>query len=544
MPTAHGYAESRSGFVGVCLLSALALGVVSSPVAATEVVTPVQSWSAETVLQQPTGASDWQVMVSADGSRATAIWSDDDRVKSASATIRGNSGNWGAVTTMGKNPYSVRLGLSADGSRATAVWFQDGDDIAFEIHSASATITGNTAHWGASSILSAPDWDSDYPDIALSADGSRATVVWCARSFVDDVDAVVQTSSASITGNTSRWGSVTNLATGCRWDGVEPQVALSADGTRATAVLLGEGVTSASATIAGTTATWGPVTTLRAPAGGEVSADLGLSADGTRATSVWSNLGTGVTSASATITGNTASWGASSRLYGPNQSGGRDIHPHVGLSAEGTMATAIWSRPGGEKQIVESASATITGNTPDWAAATKLAEGQAPQVAVSADGTQATAVWSKDDVATSSSASVTGNSASWGAALRFSDPAGQAVSPAVDVSADGSRATAVWLHREGRGHSFQAASAAIIPSPARTGQDTAAHYRVRPGDTLWRIADAELGDPYRWTEIAEASTGVLQPDGQELTDPNYIRPGWTLLIPVFTAVQEGRSPRR
>lgn len=57
-------------------------------------------------------------------------------------------------------------------------------------------------------------------------------------------------------------------------------------------------------------------------------------------------------------------------------------------------------------------------------------------------------------------------------------------------------------------------------------------YVVEPGDTLWDIADEELGDPTRYPEIVEASHNTIQPDGDRLRHPDLIRPGWNLILPV------------
>lgn len=54
---------------------------------------------------------------------------------------------------------------------------------------------------------------------------------------------------------------------------------------------------------------------------------------------------------------------------------------------------------------------------------------------------------------------------------------------------------------------------------------------VQAGDTLWNIAEDELGSGERFTEIAAASADVVQADGQRLVDPNLIQPGWTVKVP-------------
>lgn len=54
---------------------------------------------------------------------------------------------------------------------------------------------------------------------------------------------------------------------------------------------------------------------------------------------------------------------------------------------------------------------------------------------------------------------------------------------------------------------------------------------VEPGDSLWKIAEQELGDGNRYGELFEASKDVLQPDGGYLQDPNMIHPGWNLNVP-------------
>jgi DNA-binding SARP family transcriptional activator len=56
-------------------------------------------------------------------------------------------------------------------------------------------------------------------------------------------------------------------------------------------------------------------------------------------------------------------------------------------------------------------------------------------------------------------------------------------------------------------------------------------YVVERGDTLWAIAEQQLGDPLRWSQIYQLNEGRPQPGGTTLTDPHWIDPGWTLILP-------------
>ena len=67
-------------------------------------------------------------------------------------------------------------------------------------------------------------------------------------------------------------------------------------------------------------------------------------------------------------------------------------------------------------------------------------------------------------------------------------------------------------------------------------------YVVQAGDTLSEIAADELGDAEKYPEIYEASTGTTQSDGDRLTDPDLIRPGWTLTIPSDTTPPTAPPP--
>jgi DNA-binding SARP family transcriptional activator len=56
-------------------------------------------------------------------------------------------------------------------------------------------------------------------------------------------------------------------------------------------------------------------------------------------------------------------------------------------------------------------------------------------------------------------------------------------------------------------------------------------YAVRPGDTLWRIADDVLGDGGDWTSLAALNLGRDVGHGGRFVDPDQLRAGWQLRLP-------------
>ena len=142
--------------------------------------------------------------------------------------------------------------------------------------------------------------------------------------------------------------------------------------------------------------------------------------------------------------------------------GQRTASQRIALSADGTKATAIWTRGSStSNQIVQSASATISGNSASWSAPIDLSGlvTYGAQVSLSSDGTKATAVWREGNNIKARSATITGNNAVWGSTSTLSSYTAQ--NPVLSLSSDGSTAIAVW---EGSlaGHSIIQASTANI----------------------------------------------------------------------------------
>jgi DNA-binding SARP family transcriptional activator len=69
-------------------------------------------------------------------------------------------------------------------------------------------------------------------------------------------------------------------------------------------------------------------------------------------------------------------------------------------------------------------------------------------------------------------------------------------------------------------------------------------YIVRPGDSLWGIAESRLQDPYRWPEIWHLNKNRVMPDGECFSRPGFIRPGWTLDLPRLGATDGHKKKRR
>jgi len=69
----------------------------------------------------------------------------------------------------------------------------------------------------------------------------------------------------------------------------------------------------------------------------------------------------------------------------------------------------------------------------------------------------------------------------------------------------------------------------VSPLPAQA--DAPRSYTVLRGDTLWSIAESQLGSPLRWREIAAINYLRPQPDGRTLDGDHWIYPGWVLVLP-------------
>jgi DNA-binding SARP family transcriptional activator len=76
-----------------------------------------------------------------------------------------------------------------------------------------------------------------------------------------------------------------------------------------------------------------------------------------------------------------------------------------------------------------------------------------------------------------------------------------------------------------------ASTPAAAPAPASTPAPATRTYVVQPGDSLWSIADVQLGAGDDWPAIAALNLGRPMPGGLLFVDPGRIYAGWTLQLP-------------
>ena len=101
----------------------------------------------------------------------------------------------------------------------------------------------------------------------------------------------------------------------------------------------------------------------------------------------------------------------------------------------------------------------------------------------------------------------------------------------------------------GAGASAPAPSAHVriglpVAQTSRSSEPTAARatHTVQPGETLWRIADERLGDGADWTAIAVLNLGHTMGAGTRFVDPDQIRAGWRLRLPLTAAATDEPPP--
>jgi two-component SAPR family response regulator len=91
-------------------------------------------------------------------------------------------------------------------------------------------------------------------------------------------------------------------------------------------------------------------------------------------------------------------------------------------------------------------------------------------------------------------------------------------------------------------HTASVETAGVTLASADHRESSRETYRVRQGDSLWRIAERQLGSGFRWREIFRLNEGRRFPDDRSLIDPHLIFPGWVLELPETEGAGDGHPP--
>lgn len=83
----------------------------------------------------------------------------------------------------------------------------------------------------------------------------------------------------------------------------------------------------------------------------------------------------------------------------------------------------------------------------------------------------------------------------------------------------------------GQSHAPQAADADQDATRAGTRHRAYTVRETRPAESLWAIAERQLGDGERWREIADLNEGRTMVDGQVFRANSFLQPGWQLQMP-------------
>ncbi|MEU0820632.1 LysM peptidoglycan-binding domain-containing protein [Streptomyces mirabilis] len=86
-------------------------------------------------------------------------------------------------------------------------------------------------------------------------------------------------------------------------------------------------------------------------------------------------------------------------------------------------------------------------------------------------------------------------------------------------------------------HAAAASSQKADPGSTYTVQDS------RPAESLWSIAERQLGDGERWREIAALNEGRTMADGQVFKANSFLQPGWQLEMPHTVGSAGGVHPQ-
>jgi hypothetical protein len=465
-------------------VAGVAAGVLVAGSAAAAAPWTVQ-WSAPQTISTPppdnVSPVNGALGTSTNGQNAVAVWAQSQggsKYQVWSSNTGDGGATWAAPTALsagGVNAEFPDVTVSDDGQRATATWYVSvpappppptGDYVR------AATTEDGGATWN-STTIAGPISASRNPHIAGSADGNRLVAVWGEFQTED----VLRTAASTDGGDT--WSTPADL-TDPDFSADDPAIDMSADGLDVVAAYVEDDGANSRVlvrTSADGGATWNPPDTLSDPGQNAGQPQVALSADGSRVAVAWRRSdGTNQRAQVALSADSGGTWSSPDTL---SEAGLDASDPTIDGSADGQALTLAWQISASPGYRIQSRSSTNAGGT-WWAPVTHSAPGGSagtdPDVVVSADGTSAAITWQRlIDFTPSRVEAVTSadRGATWSGADTLSDIDYDAGRPHATMSSDGRRIITTWEGGDGTDTLIRASTGILRTVPDAPGAPAA-----------------------------------------------------------------------
>ena len=320
---------------------------------------------------------------------------------------------------------------------------------------------------------------SPNPKVLLSKDGKKATSVWVEIFLINGKNTyLIRSASATIDGNIAKWGSPYTLESLSEASLKGFDAALSENGDKAIVVWARQydqykptnnfSLVYSVGSIIRDTATWSEAKTIASGSGSfeSTNPEINISSDGNQLTAMWvmspdgHNSSLTIQSASGVLLTDKVYWGNITNIASyTNQ---HNIYGEsIALSSDGTKATAVWVAywsSAFNTATIQSSSAIISGSSAIWGEITDVSAsgiGGVPSIALNDKGTKALVTWigltgtPTESLISTTLGYITGQSSSWGIAVPITS--GTSLNGSIGaISSDGTKATAVWERGNGR----------------------------------------------------------------------------------------------
>ncbi len=347
------------------------------------------TWNAPVDLDTSGLLGNTSIVGSSDGKRLTAVWNQANPINLSVRVRQSADGGltWAPAQFISSASDSIpRVAASADGTKATVVWTENSPTSSMALVS-SWNSTTNT--WSGPTIVGPNDDEATYPSITSSADGQVVTITWR--------DSTARLRSATSTNAGASWSQAKNLSTA----GLQSQQAdlvTSTDGSRIVATWVeGDGsdhVATAFSTDKG--ATWSTPSALPAWSG-NWQPELVATPDAQRLLVSWP-----ATNGQGNTVARTASSKDGGLTWAPfvdaTPATSSISEPMIAASSDLERLTVVWHETPAQETTVRAAVSGDSGQT--WSApkiinTSKGYDYPQTRVVAAADGTP-TAAWQQD----------------------------------------------------------------------------------------------------------------------------------------------------